>query len=615
MRYLIAILLCVSVTHAQELLDEVVVSDSRISKRRKNSGKAVVRITAKELNQNKGLSLAQILNQYAGIYISGTQQHPGQNLSYFIRGGNNRQVLVRIDGVVVSDPSQIEADFDLRLVALDQIASIEVVKGASSSLYGSGAATAVINITTKNEVHQKTKLTISQEWGSQNTQDQKLGNLSEVQKQFIQLQRKVGKVGLSTSLQRIVSDGMSSVVGTESDPVKKENIQLSTKSQYNGAWAWSAFFHRDVFDAHYDSTFPSLADADYSFLSKQQRVGFAPSYARDKSTIELQTSWLDTTRSYDDSFPASYTSAQFTSELTWHYRASDQLTLLSGFFYQDITSAFTNDFSSENYSHENLAFFASANWQHPKGYALQLSARNTMHSEFGSHQTFTVNPFYVLTSSSGEHLKVFASWATSFIAPSQYKLFSALYGNTNLEPEENQTFELGFEQVSDTHRITLVGFQREEDNFIGFVSLPNFAGQYRNQFGIAKVRGVELEANWRQNAWDINANYTFTEKLNQTSLRIPKHTANLGFRYLAPKAQWGLHWRYVGARFDLNPASYVQEELEAYQLVDARVAFPNFIGNTTASLSVTNLFDVRYAEIIGFTTLGRNLNLSVHYAF
>ena len=615
MRYLIAILLCMSVTHAQEFLNEVVVSDSRTSKLRKNSGKAVVRITAKELNQNKGLSLAQILNQYAGIYIAGAQQHPGQNLSYFIRGGNNRQVLVRIDGMVVFDPSLIESEFDLRLIALDQIETIEVVKGASSSLYGSGAATAVINITTKNEVYQKTKLTISQEWGSQNTQDQKLGNLSEVQKQFVQLQRKVGKVGLSTSIQRITSDGMSSIVGTESDPLKKENIQLSAKSQYNGPWAWSAFFHRDVFDAHYDSTFPSLADADYSFLSKQQRVGFAPSYALGKSNIELQTSWLDTTRSYDDSYPASYASAQFTAELTWHYRASDQLTLLSGLFFQDIGSDFKNNESTENYRHENFAFFASANWQHPKGFALQLSARNTLHSEFGSHQTFTLNPFYVRSGDSGTYHKLFASWATSFIAPSQYKLFSASYGNANLEPEENQTFELGIEQVSDTHRITLVGFQREEDNFIGFVSLPNFAGQYRNQFGIAKVRGVELEVNWEKPKWDINATYTFSEKLSQTSLRIPKHTANLGFRYLIPRAQWGLHWRYVGARFDLNPASYAQEELKAYQLVDARVAFPNFIGNTTASLSITNLFDIRYTEIIGFTTLGRNLNMRLNYAF
>ena len=615
MRYLLAaVLLCISTVHAQEQLDEVVVSDSRISKLRKNSGKAVVRITAQDINQNRGLSLAQLLNQYAGIYISGGQQHPGQNLSYFIRGGNNRQVQVRIDGVVVSDPSQIESDFDLRLVALDQIASIEVVKGASSSLYGSGAATAVINITTKKEHAQKTKLTLTQEWGTQNTHDQKLGSLSDVQKQFVQVQQTVGKIGLGASIQRLSSDGMSSVEGTEADAVKKENIQFRVQSKYSGPWAWSAYLHRDVFDADYDSTFPSFADAAYSFTSEQQRLGFSPSYSSGKSRFRLDVAFLDAHRKYTDGFPSKYTSAQLTSELTWHYLISEQFTLLSGLFYQDIDSDFKNDFSSEAYTHHNLAIFTSANWQHPRGYAFQLSARNTAHSEFGSHQTFTLNPFYVHNLDSGGYLKIFASWATSFIAPSQYKLFSAMYGNMNLVPEENQTFELGLEQHSKNSRFTVVAFQREEENFINFVSLPDFSGQYRNQLGITKVQGVEVELSWQKQEWDIGANYTFTEKRNQTPLRLPKHAANVSIQYITTNTQWGLHWRHIGARYAMNP-SFIQEKLKAYALVDARVAFPNFVGNTVASLSVTNLFDTDYIEVFGFTTLGRNLNLSLSYNF
>ena len=614
MRYILAAMLCISTVHAQELLDEVVVSDTRTSKPRKNSGKAVIHINAETIAQNKGISLAQLLNQYAGIYISGAQLHPGQNLSYFIRGGNNRQVLIRIDGVVVSDPSQIESDFDLRLVALDQIATIEVVKGASSSLYGSGAATAIIDITTKKELTQKTKLTVAQEWGTQNTHDQKLANLADLSKQFVALERQVGNLAFVTSIQRIASDGMSSVAGTETDPVNKENIQFSVQSQYIGPWAWSAYLQRDVFDANFDSTYPSFEDADYTFLSKQQRIGFTPSYTAGKSAVQAQFSWADSSRAYADSYSSDYTAAIFTTDLTWRHRLSDELTLLGGLFYQDIDSDFKNAFSGESYTHNNLAVFVSGQWQHAKGYAVHASVRNTSHSEFGTHQTFTINPFYVKGLSSGGYLKLFGSWATSFIAPSQYKLYSAQYGNTALTPEENQTLELGVEQVMENSRITVVTFQREEDNFADFVSLPNFAGQYRNRPGIAKVRGVEVEANWSLENWNINTNYTFTEKVDQAPLRLPKHTANLGVRYVTPKSQWGLHWRYIGSRYDLNQA-FTQEKLEAYTLVDARIAFPDFIGNTTASLAVTNVFDVAYREIFGFTTQGRNLNIALRYAF
>lgn len=613
MRHLIAAMLCIGTVHAQEQLDEVVVSDTRIPKPRKNSGKAVVQISAEEIAKNKGISLAQLLNQYAGIYISGAQLHPGQNLSYFIRGGNNRQVLIRIDGVVVSDPSQIESDFDLRLVALDQIATIEVVKGSSSSLYGSGAATAIIDITTKKELTQKTKLTVAQEWGTQNTFDQKLGKLSDVTKQFVEVQHQLGDVALSGSVQRLASDGMSSVTGTETDPVEKENIQFSVQSQYSGPWAWSAYLQRDVFDANFDSTFPSFADEDYSFVSKQQRIGFAPSHTLGKSSVQAQFSWTDTSRSYADSYPSDYTADMFTTDLTWRHRASDELTLISGLFYQDIDSDFKNASSGESYTHNNLAVFVSGQWQHAKGYAVQASVRNTIHSQFGTHQTFTINPLYVKGLSSGGYLKFFGSWATSFIAPSQYKLYSGQYGNTELTPEENQTLELGVEHMTDNSRITVVAFQREEDNFVDFVFLSNFMG-YQNRPGIFKVRGVEVEANWSLKNWNINTNYTFNEKVGQAPLRLPKHAANISLNYAAPKTQWGLHWRYIGKRYDVNQA-FIQEKLDAYALLDARIAFPNFIGNTTASLAVTNIFNVEYTEIFGFTTLGRNLNIALRYAF
>ena len=81
--------------------------------------------------------------------INGAKSNAGQNLSYFIRGGRNRQVLILIDGIAVTDPSQIANDYDLRLLNADQVESIEILKGAASTLYGSGAASAVINVKLK----------------------------------------------------------------------------------------------------------------------------------------------------------------------------------------------------------------------------------------------------------------------------------------------------------------------------------------------------------------------------------------------------------------------------------------------------------------------------------
>ena len=121
-------------------LDEVVVSDSRFTLKRENSGKTVIKITAEELERNQGRTVAEIINTKSGIEINGSRSVAGQNLGYFIRGGNNRQVLILIDGIQVNDPSQIANDFDLRLLDLNTIESIEIVKGAASTLYGNSGS-------------------------------------------------------------------------------------------------------------------------------------------------------------------------------------------------------------------------------------------------------------------------------------------------------------------------------------------------------------------------------------------------------------------------------------------------------------------------------------------
>jgi vitamin B12 transporter len=143
-------------TQKTEVLDSVMIA-TKINISRKNSGKVVTTITRAQLKNNQGQSVAQVLNQIAGFEMNGSRSNDGQNLGYFVRGGRNRQVLVVVDGVAVNDPSSIANDYDLRLIPAQTIERIEVLKGAASVLYGSGAATAVISITTlpasKDKIH------------------------------------------------------------------------------------------------------------------------------------------------------------------------------------------------------------------------------------------------------------------------------------------------------------------------------------------------------------------------------------------------------------------------------------------------------------------------------
>ena len=144
-------MLCVS--YAQEAkqedreeLDEIVI-DSRFKIKKENSGKIVQKITPEVIEQNKGKTVVDLINRVAGIEINGNTSVFGQNLGYFVRGGRSNEVVILIDGVQVVNP--LQNSFDLRFIDLDQVESIEINKGASSTLYGSGAATAVIDIRMK----------------------------------------------------------------------------------------------------------------------------------------------------------------------------------------------------------------------------------------------------------------------------------------------------------------------------------------------------------------------------------------------------------------------------------------------------------------------------------
>ena len=200
-----------------EQLQEIVITDSRFELKRENSGKTVIKIDTIELKRSQGKTIAEIINTKSGIEINGSRSNGGQNLSYFIRGGNNRQVLVLIDGIQVSDPSQIAGDYDLRLLDINQIESIEIIKGAASTLYGNSAATAVINIITKKASKETISASFLSSIGTNQSSDDTNNNIADFNNS-ITVSGTKNKFNYQASFANQYQDGMSAVaIGTERD--------------------------------------------------------------------------------------------------------------------------------------------------------------------------------------------------------------------------------------------------------------------------------------------------------------------------------------------------------------------------------------------------------------
>ena len=151
-----SLLLVPGVTLAQETttevtLEPVVVTATRIAVPLEDVGKAVTVVTSEQIQEEqKTTSLADVLQSVPGVFVE-QQQGPGGMSLIRIRGLGSEYTQILIDGLPVrdaSDPQGSAVEF-MNDMLVENIERIEVVRGASSTLYGSDSVGGTINIITK----------------------------------------------------------------------------------------------------------------------------------------------------------------------------------------------------------------------------------------------------------------------------------------------------------------------------------------------------------------------------------------------------------------------------------------------------------------------------------
>ena len=121
----------------------VVVTATKIPEKIQDTPASVSVITAKEIQDKNISSVAQAFGQLSGVYLN-----PVADGGISLRGFSSDKALVMVDGQPVNNGWDGEVYWSM--IPTDNIAKIEVVRGAGSSLYGGRAVGGVIQITTKN---------------------------------------------------------------------------------------------------------------------------------------------------------------------------------------------------------------------------------------------------------------------------------------------------------------------------------------------------------------------------------------------------------------------------------------------------------------------------------
>jgi vitamin B12 transporter len=341
-----------------------------------------------------------------------------------------------------------------------------------------------------------------------------------------------------------------------------------------------------------------------------------------------------------------------------------EVATVNSFYYSRIFSyESTTSYDSLDLQNQVLAAYWQGNLNLGKRTGVSGGARMSHHNRYGWIPSFEINPWYRL----GQHSILFTNLSSGFAVPSLYQLlapersFSGMQrGNPNLSPENGFTSELGYKRRGEKASFQVSVFHNRTRKAIQYVYawrsrpidsltfMDNIGDTYINN-GRTVQTGLQLEGSvqfsrrlslqgnitvlqGRQEFEAVNGNYlyqtfesgAFLNRNSQTdTLSRRFSTLNLRMNYAAGKyGIVSLRTRACGPRADVaydgtrGPYGALgYKVIEPWVLFDLLYSVPLSKNRIQAGLSVQNLANTVYQDILGFNTRLRSLMCNLAFRF
>ena len=558
-----------------------------------------------------------------------------------LNGLGNDYILVLVDGKRLY--GDIGGNSDLNRINPNDIDRIEVVKGASSALYGSEAIAGVINVITKKfartvQVSNNSRIGENGEWLQHDNLDLNFGRFSS-----------------STSFDRKETDGWQlshyeldnddELIETDaraqdsySDHTFDQKFSYSPTRKLNVYVQGSKFEHDlkkpltvSKYGYFYDD-FSYAAGAKY-LLNKtdyiqadwnSDKFKYAYKYNQDDGDFMEGDKDLQT-RQLRESF-----------NLKGIFRLSKAQLLTIGGEYVNEELESPGRLTGEKADAYTLAAYAQDEINLLKELSLVAGLRYIDHEEFGNALTPKISVLYRL-----RDLNFRVTYARGFKAPTMKELFyhyekrGTLYlGNSGLDPQTSNYYAASVEYIISGISFSLTAYENDVNDLIDYKTVETSGEDAANgikttkqHFNIAEAstNGVDFLFNARLGAgFSVGGGYSYVNARNETDdIRLENVARNYGNLRLGYLHQWN---RY---RLNANLSARFQDEkfyddgnadgYNLWKLTTIHRFTPKGAFSFEATAGIDNLFDYQddrpYGVHYGTLNPGRNFFIGLNIGF
>jgi vitamin B12 transporter len=602
----------------------IVVTATRIPTLASEVASTIAVITAEEIERRQYRSVGEALNSLPSLSVvrSGAL---GKTTALFARGSNGNHSLVLIDGIEATDPSTTDGRTDFGLLAIGDVARIEVLYGSQGTLYGSDAIGAVVNIITRTGKGPASGYA-SAEGGSFGTFNQSAGVSGSVR-----------RLSYAFDAQHLYNDGLSATdkdqapPGRTNDDDRHESLTLSTRLGLEATdslgFSFAGRYIRSENDLDLNTSAIQSDDdsrdrSTAAFLRGEVRLDALDGAVETRLGVAYSYYARVTIDNFDpvnplDSLTDDNIGTRTKIDLKTDFRAVEGHVFTLGLETEEESidsnlvsaSAFGPFTSSTEAEARTNAVFVQDQVSFAGRYFAALGVRVDDHETFGREVTWRAAPAY-LHRETGTKLR--GSYATGFKAPTLFQLhvnsisaFGVFMGNPNLKPEESRTWEVGIDQELWGGRAAFgVGyFDSTVKNLISPGATQNV------NLGRADLEGIEtyIRAKIASDV-EARADYAYIRPVNadngQDLNRRPRHKASAEIAWRPVEdvrlAATGI---YVGRRNDVDAFSFAVKKVPSHSLVNLAASW-DVVPALRLFARIENLLDRHYEDPDGFVQPG-----------